>query len=88
MSRAFGAETGDELMHGLAHHRPEHPVKVVAREVSDVGQVGQRQRLVEVSLDVVDHPVDPGDILGARVHSLTLRDRVTPRALQFLGSHA
>lgn len=52
-----------ELVERLAHQGPEDAVEVEGGEAGHGGKALQSERLVDVALDEVDHPIDARDVL-------------------------
>ena len=57
-----------ELAHIVGHRQPrlmkEHPLQLPARPAALLRQLGQRQRqrLIQVGVDIVEHPLDAGQL--------------------------
>jgi len=49
----------------LAVHGVVDPMPVIRREVSDLGEPFDVERFVQVIVDMVEHPGEPGRVLGA-----------------------
>ncbi len=56
MCRPLQAKPPHMLFDALADHAPKDAVEMVGRKVCDPGEVIQRQRFVQMSLDVDEHP--------------------------------
>lgn len=65
-SGAFETQSADVLHHRFTHHATENPVEVKRREVRDACEIIDRQILVQVRLDMDEHPQDPLPIHVAR----------------------
>ena len=68
--------TAQVVAERLAHPRSEEPVKVERRKVRDGSERVQIERLVQVLIDVLEHPVHPTFILRPAVaqrHELSAR---------------
>ena len=63
---AFEAQASGEVVQRFAGKGAEDAVEVVGREVGDLGDVFERERLGEVACDVVDGAVDAIDVVMIR----------------------
>jgi hypothetical protein len=65
MSGSFQTQPGDELGQGFACESRENTMKMKGREVRFRSQLLQRHCFIEMIFDVIENPVDAGDIFTA-----------------------
>jgi len=68
-SGTFQPQSAHMLLDRLAHHSPENPVKMVRREAGHLGQLFQREGLIEMILEVDHHPQQPLSIVDLGIAS-------------------
>jgi len=79
--RAFKSQPFHELGQRLSHQDLEHTVKVERRQPRGTRNVGEPQRIPEMTHDVIDGEVDPFDVghrgCGAGFHTCS-QDLASP----------